>query len=436
MQFDKWNSPLCDSRKEIAYTTGKELSKRLLNPKIIERAVARSKRLDEHFSWEADGNLGLLLLCSYLKLIEPNSGYDVTAHSLLSSAIKRFEKASRPNLALSTGLAGYGSAVQMLAEKGSRYQTLLARIDEVVSQGLRSKLPEIFSCEEGCCSNKYDAVSGIAGIGTYVLSRTDSSAEVSIDSVLNTIIWLSGELEGLPRYWTPRDFIHVGFGNHPLFKHGMINLGLSHGIPGLLSLLALAYLKGSRNDGISKAIESMARKVVECAYADEHGINWPAAVGISAKRSCIPSSGPSRTAWCYGTPGVAHSLWLAGEALNKNEFKAKAVMGMESSVRRAELLNHNSSPGFCHGLSGFLHLLLKFYNLTHSEVIANGAIEIFDKLISLYSSENLLGFQNTGLLNQKVDDPRLFEGASGIALVLFASSTDVIPAWDRVFMLS
>ena len=112
------------------------------------------------------------------------------------------------------------------------------------------------------------------------------------------------------------------------FPEGNLNCGLAHGIPGPLAAMALAFESGVDVDGLAEAIERTAEWLVQHQTADDYGVNWPTAVPWTPEGR-VPSErlDASRAAWCYGTPGVARALWLAGRAIGASSLCRLAVEG-------------------------------------------------------------------------------------------------------------
>jgi hypothetical protein len=145
---------------------------------------------------------------------------------------------------------------------------------------------------------------------------------------------------------------------------------------------------------------------------------------------------PSRAAWCYGAPGVARALWLAGVARQRSEWRDVAVEAMEAVYRRPVAARHIDSPTLCHGVAGLLQITLRFAHDTRLPVFTEAAIDLFEWLYGAYEPDSLLGYRNWEPGGTRVDQPGLLDGAPGVLLTLLAACTDVEPSWDRAFLLA
>lgn len=226
-----------------------------------------------------------------------------------------------------------------------------------------------------------------------------------------------------------------------LYPHGYLNCGLAHGIPGPLAAMSLALLCDVTAPGLSEAAERAAGWIAGHRADDSWGINWPVAVPLTAEgaeEAVQPryAGEPSRTAWCYGAPGVARALWLAGLALGRPGWRDLAVEAMRAVYRRPVAARLIDSPTFCHGVAGLLQVTLRFANDTGLPDIADAAVALTEQLLALHEPESLAGYRNIEPGGGRVDSPGLLDGAPGVVLTLLAAATDVEPGWDRAFLLA
>jgi lantibiotic biosynthesis protein len=273
-------------------------------------------------------------------------------------------------------------------------------------------------------------------VGAYLLWRRENEkAATTLSSVLRGLIALTREEDGVPCWYTPAHLIADDTMTH-LYPHGNLNCGLAHGIPGPLGLMALGLRLGVAVEGLTEAIERTADWLGRNRVDDDWGVNWPTAVPLRPNGASAASEEPSRTAWCYGSPGVARALWLAGEAIDHSGYRELAIKAMEAVYRRPLRERHIDSPTFCHGVAGLLQVTLRFAHDTGLPLFTEAAETLSEQLLSLYDPDSLLGYYSLEPGGQRVDQPSLLDGASGVVLVLLAAATDAPPTWDRLFLLS
>jgi lantibiotic biosynthesis protein len=388
----------------------------------------------------AQGDAGLALVCSYLDACLPEGEWDRAGHTYLAAASGGAELLANLSAGMYSGLTGLAFAAWSLSRGGTRYPRMLASIDALLLPRVAGQAVDLTRVDgDGMSVSEFDVISGCAGVGAYLLSRReDPGAAAALEAVLRTIVALAGGAGPRPRWWTPA---HLLFDEETvaMYPHGNLNCGLAHGIPGPLALLALAFARGIRVPGIKEAAERLAVWLVTYRADDAWGVNWPYSVPLTPEG--LPDRGakaygPSRTAWCYGAPGVARALWLAGVAFDRPAWHELALEAMQAVYRRPAAARYIDSPTFCHGVAGLLQITLRFAHDTRLPVFAEAAADLTEWLMSAFEPDSVLGYRNWEPGGTRVDHPGLLDGAPGVLLTLLAASSAVEPTWDRMFLLS
>jgi hypothetical protein len=386
----------------------------------------------------AQGETGIALICGYLDSCFGGEGWDVAAHQYLQVAAADAQRRGSFGPGLFDGLAGLGFATWFLSRGGTRYGRLLAAIDDALLPHVSAQADRVSRLREGASVGEFDVVSGLTGLGAYLLCRPESAdATAALDRVLEALVELVRPVAGAPAWWTPAALM----GNADMaaqFPHGNLNCGMAHGIPGPLALMALALAGDRAAPGLAEAVARVATWLGEHRFDDAWGPNWPVAVALAAdgREAVAPACHPARAAWCYGAPGVARSLWLAGRALDRPQWRDLAVEAMRAVYRRPVAARQIDSPTLCHGVAGLLQITARFFNDSGLEVFAAAARALTDQLLELYEPDSLLGFRSLEPEGVEVDQPGLLDGAPGVALALLGAATGVAPSWDRIFLLA
>lgn len=427
-----WHGVLDASRREIAIRVARDVAERVTDPARVAAALAATIEQTRYPVTLArtpyavgDGDAGIALTCAYLDACLPGEGWDTVGHAFLSTATRGVEHAPP---ALFGGLSGLAFATVASSRDGSRYRRLLAAVDGRLA-------PRAAECGERLKTRSapgpvsaFDVISGASGIGAYLLTNDPHTA---LPEILGGLVALAREDDGPPRWMTPPDML-----SDPemaeMYPHGNLNCGLAHGIPGPLALLSVALRAGIEVPGQADAIRRIVRWLVAQRFADEWGVDWPAAVPVPPGRP--EPVRYTRAAWCYGSPGVARALWLAGRALGDDEPCELAVEAMRAVLRRPVERRGIPSPTFCHGVAGLLQIVLRFAGDTG--LFRREAAELVDQILAGYQPERPLAYASIEPCDNPVDRAGLLDGAPGVALVLLAAATDVEPIWDRLFLLS
>jgi len=275
----------------------------------------------------------------------------------------------------------------------------------------------------------YDLIDGLAGIGAYALARWPRPAAAAcLDGVVERLAARARRDGDGVHWWTgPDQLIGPRARQYP---DGGVDLGMAHGIAGLIPLLARAHTLGAH----PRAVRSMLDGTVRWLLA--HLIETPAghtAPGFVA-RDTAPV--PARMAWCYGDPGVAMALLLAGRDAGEPAWTRAGTELALAAAARTPAEAGVSDAGICHGSAGLAHLFCRMYQLTGEQRLADAAVTWAERTIARCTGQDgghrgdeaagqgggRSGRQGAGLL----------EGTAGVALVLLAACYPVEPAWDQL----
>jgi len=409
------------------------------------QAAPRQSQFPHVMHWQpyglAQGDAGLALFCSYLDVVQPDQGWDRVGHGFLQAAVADLEALEgRVAPGAFSGLAGLAFAACSLSRGGTRYRTLLTSLEDALAIEALTAASETARHAGGGGVWQFDVISGLAGIGAYLLQRRSRPVVAdALDAVLRALIHLTAPNPGSPPRWFTSQQMMADEPTARHYPHGNLNLGLAHGIPGPLALMALAHKEGVELPGLQEAIQHVAGFIADSRVDGPYGVDWPTAIPLRADGTWNVADAVerSRTAWCYGSPGVARSLWLAGDALGEGSWKSLAVEALEAVLRRPIPERMIDSPTLCHGVSGLLAIVLRFArDDDRAGMFVGGADALCRQLLELYAPDHPLGYYSIEPGGTRVDQAGLLDGAPGVALALLAAATSTEPFWDRLFLLS
>jgi len=421
-----WRPILSGPPAEEAIAVAREICTRVRDPELLAAPVETA--WPQLAAWVpmtvANGHGGLALLFAQLDACTPDEGWSDEAHAQLATAVRALQAERNAATGLFSGLAGLALAAALLDEQ--RYSRLLGTLDGLLARRTK-RLVAALEGRTGCNESELDAISGLAGIGAYFLTRGDRAA---LEPVLGRLVELVRADRSPPAWHTPYAELHeLARERH---TDGYLNCGLSHGLPGPLSLLALALAEGVEVAGQRDAVRIASTWLVDHALEDEWGVNWPGVVPLDPHEP----PRPTRAAWCYGAPGVASALWLAGSAVGNDAWREVAVDAMEAVFRRPPSERLVDAPTFCHGYAGLLHVAQRLANHSGSESLRAHAAELAARLVDAFEPDSRFGYRELDPDGAPVDMAELLQGAAGTALVLLATAAPAEPRWDRLFLLA
>lgn len=353
-------------------------------------------------------------------------GRPALAHACLAGAVGEAERLEVAFPGPFGGLASIAYAARALSPDGTKYQRLLATLDGRIASQAGKRARFILEKPYGLSYSAYDAIGGLAGSVAYLLS-----AGKDVDDMLSAFVALTGSHDGQPNWFTPAEMLqpHTSMGRQ--FPSGVCNTGLAHGIAGPLSVLSLASLGGLEVPGQPDAISTVAHWLAAQRSDDAYGPNWPHGVRADGWRP--PGS---HSAWCYGGPGVARALWLAGRAIDNLSLRTAALEAMAAVYRRPwDVRDIGDSSGLCHGVAGLLQIVLRFSYDTGEPFLADFSAELVEFLLTMYEPDRPFGFRAAEGDGQFSDRPGFLDGASGVALALLSAASDSPPTWDRQLLI-
>lgn len=204
------------------------------------------------------------------------------------------------------------------------------------------------------------------------------------------------------------------------------NLGLAHGIPGIiLSLIPAASIESTRSEAkdlILKASKWLIQQKNESPKQSTFGY-------VSGDNAT------SRLAWCYGDLGIAIALARAGVCLQNEHLKREALEIALNAATRDIQSSGVDDASICHGSSGIIMLFDCLDNLFEHPALKAAKQYWVEDILYRYKNHGLNGLNYYDNLTGKYTrDYSFLNGFIGIGLVLL-TELDVKPDWSDVLLL-
>ncbi|GAA2716610.1 MULTISPECIES: lanthionine synthetase C family protein [Streptomyces] len=383
-----------------------------------------------------DGAPGIALLHAELAHTDPV--HRSAAHRWLRHGAALAGRASAPG---AQGLYGPVAALSFALHRAAERHTAQAHLARQVAElaGLRADREERRLGEHLGCTllTAYDVISGQAGLGAHLLELGGPAPKAAAVRAVRALTALARPVRAgdllLPGWWVALD----ADAYRPVPPaQGHANLGMAHGLPGPLALLALAWRQGARVPGQRAAITGFAEWLLAQRRTDAVGPWWPGQVTAGSAQSR-----PGRPSWCYGTPGIARALQLAGLALGVPRWQEAGVGALRAALARAASgeVGPAAEPGLCHGLAGLLQTTWRVARDSGDAELAGHLPWLAARLLDLVDEDRPYGFAEAPGARPPEEHPGGFlTGAAGAALALHTFATDTAPAtrWDRALLLA
>lgn len=365
------------------------------------------------------GLSGISLFYMYLSRYKNSEEHLERAAELIESAFELLYQSERPFPTFAGGAAGIGWTL----EHASQYGFLDIDTDEVLSQ-LDEFLGNYMLAEME--RGNYDYLHGGLGNALYLINRHDkSSAKKYLPQMLDILEAKAIEDEhGLK--WDTFVKGELEVGNY--------NMGLSHGIPSIMGIMARMIQADIEKERAAKILDGATRFVLaNQSDVSKAGSYFP-------YRSDQPREQGSRLAWCYGDLGLIGTL-LEVAKLTKNEELKQHTLDVlrHNSARRDPKATQVHDAGLCHGAAGNAFLFHRFYQLTDMQEAEDSALFWYDVATKMDRHEDgLAGYKAFMATLDPVwqDNYAFLEGIAGIGLCYLAYLDPSEPAWADALLIS
>jgi lantibiotic modifying enzyme len=424
MNRDSWQPILTGDLAERARQTIDEIAADL-------RRIAFETPRSDSSTWSrrgpslAGGDAGLACFFTYLDAARPGEDLGDLALELLERSIEQTGAVQSP-----PGLYGGFSGVAWMLEhlRGRVFE------DEEGGEDPGEEVAAAILDYLGYTpwQSDYDLINGLVGFGVYALER--GARRGGPECLARVMARLSETAVRVPEGITWHTPPHlVGPVNLDRFPEGNFNVGVAHGVPGVIGFLGEAYAAGVEE----------ARPLLEGAVSWVLRQKLPEGAGSVFPYSVAPGveTPSSRLAWCYGDLGVTLSLLLAARRVGQEEWEREALAIGRACAARTFESSGAMDAGVCHGMAGNAHLFNRLAQATGDPQLAEAARSWFVRTLDQRRPGEGLG----GYLMYVVDEnealawreePGFLTGSAGLGLALLAATTPIEPEWDRLLLVS
>jgi lantibiotic biosynthesis protein len=209
--------------------------------------------------------------------------------------------------------------------------------------------------------------------------------------------------------------------NKPVF-----NMGLAHGVPSIIAILARIHAKGIPTDHLIDGCIQWLRAGRNRNVSPDHSL-YPMIVDEDLQSMDNPNS---RLAWCYGDLGIAAAIMNAGIYLENTEYQQEAAAIFLHAAEYRTLSNglvHDAC--FCHGSAGIAHIFQRAAIFTGDERLNNAADAWLQNTLQM---PHFRFYQH----NDYIESYNILEGLAGIGLSLISfADPQLTPTWNNSLLL-
>lgn len=308
--------------------------------------------------------------------------------------------------------------------------------DDESGDDLAAVLLEHLQAQRPTPGNEYDLISGLVGLCVYALEALPRPTALECLQVLvEHLETMADSSESWARWFTAPALLPDQ--QRKVAPNGYWNLGVAHGIPGVVGALARMHAAGVARARVQRLASKAVRWILDQRLEEDGQTssipNWIADRGDKPTRPGL--------AWCYGDLGVATVLMLAGRLMEEDVWVTEALEIARYAAARSMSREWRADAGLCHGAAGVAHLLNRIYQATGDEEIGTGARFWFSKTFDLQNPTR--GYGGFMALKPPPDDPNqlvweedpgFLTGSAGVGLALLGAVSTLEPDWDRLLL--
>lgn len=272
----------------------------------------------------------------------------------------------------------------------------------------------------------YDLFYGILGYGLYFIER--GSLDKNCQKYLNLIVDILEEIslndkKGI--YWVDT-----------LAKKKVVNLGMAHGIPCIISFLCKVYEITFYEKALELAHKSINWLVDKKCNFENYSL-YPQAIDLRYLSRKEDFDYNSRLAWCYGDLAVA----VAISKFNKIYPQSSITTHIDELIYALSFRNMNEGNsgvkdmGICHGVAGIYYLYTKLESLTTNSNVKLSKEYWKDYLLQGDKIQDYYTLTYSDSKEHLSNDVGILCGYSGIGLTILGIKNDKYNYWEKAFML-
>lgn len=362
-----------------------------------------------------EGTPGVVLFLNNYADYSKNENLNLKANQYYNDLIDKINNTEEPvSFTYCDGLVGFLSFCNHFeSENGEDYTVNDSSTDEFLAEIMFDDL----------LKGEYDFLHNALGIFHYMVLKIQTSKTPEHKIILLSILKKALELledvaiKDADGYrWDHPVYNHPVYSNKPFF-----NMGLAHGLPGILLIISSAHLLNIDNTRTERMINQSLKFILNHKGLQSNNVSQFQT--YITTESELPYN--SRLAWCYGDLSISLAILKAGKALKSDKIIQQALkIALKTLERRSVEDTALIDAEFCHGTAGISHMYGIWYQ-EQSIKEFNDAQKYWlqETLGHARHPDGLAGFKTYIKDNAWGTDIGMMKGIAGIGLVLISSLT-------------
>jgi hypothetical protein len=388
----------------------------------IASTLAREEVLGELPIGLHRGLSGVALFFTHLALARPGLGWEALAQDLVARSVDRLGETDM----LVRFMDGFPGVAWSVDHVQSHLAGTADDFNEEVDQVLLRFM------DIGPRPAAFDLISGLVGFGVYGLGRAGKGsgpilAERAVRDLEREAI-VTGS--GITWHSAPQ---FLPSWQREMNPDGHFDLGISHGVPGVIAFLAQACAAGVEADRARRLLEGAVPWLLAQRYPAGEALRFP------RLRNGRGEAEPVRygVSWCYGDLSVSIALLGAARRIGRPDWEAEALDLAHRMPARTPVEVDMPATGLCHGAIGAAHLFNRLFQATGDPAFEAAARAWLAETSARWDGRSLAGMESGDYPKMPAwyCDAGFLVGWAGVGLGLLAAVTAREPTWDRMMLM-
>ena len=265
----------------------------------------------------------------------------------------------------------------------NEFDILISKIEVLIKYYSNKIIDEFEWKEKGMDHSYYDMIYGLSGVAHYFYYYgKNDDIRIRITNWLVDIFNFSNEERVTGFFITPKNILNYDF--KIKYSEGYIDLGLSHGVAGVLEVLAEGYKDRIKVCNLEQTIQNIYCRYKSTCKKNSY-LQFPSI--LYKKSQILQLDFESRYSWCYGSLGILRVLYKVSKILNLNEDSKEFIESVKLLPINDLSIYKYSNPIFCHGYAGLYHILNLYNFENYSLNLTKYAMKVEEKIWEYYSSQ-------------------------------------------------
>lgn len=363
-------------------------------------------KVQPKFSGLVDGKCGLILLYSQLYSLSNNTFY----LDKLYKEIDIIMDTIPDNYSLGYGVAGIAWTINCIKDTQVFHETndWFSEVDPLLETEYFKNIRE----------GNIDYFEGAMGILFYFLDKGDYPIGKMKDLITEFCNYIS-------TLQNKESWVQLKYNRKENIFYNSINLGVPHGITGVLLILLL--IKEKTAIDIDPLIEKIINLILSFEILDNYFCHFP----LTYEKAEINGQIFSTIGWCYGDLMISYAIYKAGILLGKTDYSEYGIRILTETTYR---INHYKEKlVLCHGFTSLSYIYNQIYYRTQNEIFKNRSLYWNNEAIDLF----LLRYKRhkKGMKDDFFEDASLFMGYPGYFLSLISWGNNNMDNWTSCLLL-